>query len=933
MGNVTTIQRTARIGGLEILMLHSSKWSLAASVIIAGSLMAVGSASAQLANIKVVTDASPDYSGMESMTRSITSRWDTDKEKMWAMFYWNHIARRQTSPIIMHGQELTDPIRQFNDYGFTMCSTISGVNMNIWQYMGYYGRYFDIALHTVPEVWYDGGWHHYDNSLSIIYTLCDGKTIAGITDVGKTLACEASGGKAEPGHIALYHALNGTGPNGFIEGADTMRDLRHVGQDCFSPRVLKYRYYYSGLDRGHRFILNLRDGETYTRHYSRQDANSSMAVSQDNQGSFRADPAYFIANDNGKDTEAANPRYHIRGNGTRTFAPTLTAEGLAGAAQSTTNIKAIAPAGLVPAKAGEPAEAIFKIEGGNVITSLKIDADVSVAGPEDQASIAISTNNGKDWKELWKTQQPGAAKADLAIIEPINGQYEALVKMTLLAKTDIANARLNSIKFDAITQLNAKTQPQLKLGKNTVYVGEGEQTGSIVLWPELQGGKYKPLLHEEKNIANVEKHIGYQGAIYQQKAGEDAYVIFKVDAPTDITTITYGGHFYNRVQKAHIDMLHSFDGGQTWNTSYSLTDISPPWDVVHYERATDIPAGTRSVLFKYLMAGPGSEPSACSIYAVHMEVNHKLVAPLNKPLEVTFTWDEVQKGHTRIERSHTQIVDKLPATYTIGVGGYDLPVVKSLTVNPQGSRGDDVKPGYSDGKDVGGEKWMGKWATYGKVVSQGKPYTVSVPPVDKSKAWGANDDTGTRLTDGRVGSSYPGGTATQEGPIWNKGSNPEIVVDLGQPTKLAAFRIHISGGYPWWDAIKGEVKDKVEVLVSNDGKDFRSVGNFDFDLYWKDVPVNYMWTDEESFCGHNHLLMAKEPVEARYVKYAVTPERSLLITEVQALDGVKLEPFDMKIALPDPADNGKAAPPPGVSPNAKKFDKPAGYGVEYKRSE
>lgn len=906
----------------------SSRTWLKSIVSLAVVLAATGTARAQVANVKVVTDASPDYSDMESMVRSITSRWETDEQKMWALFYWDHIARRQTTPMIVHGNELTDPIRQFNDYGFTMCSTISGLKMSTWQYMGYPSRLFDIALHTVPEVWYDGAWHHYDNSLSLMYTLCDGKTIAGIADVGKTLACEASGGKAEPGHIAMYHCLNGTGPDGFCEGADTMRDLRHIGHDCFNPNVLKYRYYYHNQDRGHRFSLNLRDGETYTRFYSRQDKDSQYAVAQDDQGAFKADPAYFIANDNGKDAEAANPRYHIRGNGMRSFAPRLTAEELAGAAQSITNMKAMAPAGLQPAKAGEPAEVVFKIEGGNVITSMKIAAELAVAGADDQAAIALSVDHGKTWKELWKSEKPGDNTAAVSVVQPINGQYDALVKVTLLGKSGVNAAKLNNIKFDLITQVNAHTQPQLKLGKNTVYVGEGEQTGSIMLWPELQNDAYKALAHDEKNVASAKKHPGYMGAIYQKNAGEDAYVVFKVDAPSEVTTITYGGRFYNRAPKSKIEMLHSFDGGQTWKSSYTLSDTAAPWDVIHFERATDVPAGTKSVLFKYVMSGPGGDSGACSIYSVNMEVNHKLAAPLNKPLEVTFRWDEVQKGHTRVERSHTQIVDKLPATYTINVGGYDQPVVKSLAVNPQGAAGAGaVKAGYSDGKDVGGEKWMGKWVTYGKIVSTGKPYTVSTPCEPKEKAWGANDDSGKRLTDGRVGSSYPGGSATLDGAIWTKAT--DIVVDLGAPTKLGAFRIHISGGYPWWDAIKGEVQDKVEVLVSADGKDYKSVGNFDFDLYWKDIPLNYMWTDEETFCGHNHLLVTPQPVEARYVKYAVAPKRSVLITEVQALESVKSEPLDLKIALPNPADNGKAPPPPGLSPNARKVEKLADVGVPF----
>ena len=108
-----------------------------------------GSATAQVCNVKVVTDASPDYSDMQSMIHSITSKWPTTKEKCWAVWYWNHIARRQTPPMHLHGMELTDPIRQFNDYGYTMCSTISGVNQSIWEQMGLKHKFWDISLHTV----------------------------------------------------------------------------------------------------------------------------------------------------------------------------------------------------------------------------------------------------------------------------------------------------------------------------------------------------------------------------------------------------------------------------------------------------------------------------------------------------------------------------------------------------------------------------------------------------------------------------------------------------------------------------------------------------------------------------------------------------------------------------------------------------------------
>ncbi len=595
-------------------------------VIAAGVL--AGTASAEVCNIEVVTDASPDYSDMESMIHSITSKWPTAAEKCWAMFYWNHIARRQTAPMHLHGLDLTDPIRQFNDYGFTMCSTIAGINCSIWDAMGLKVKYWDISLHTVSEVEYDGRYHIYDNSMSAIYTLCDGKTIAGVEDVGKEGACAASGGRVEPGHVARYHCLNATSPRGFLTGADCERSL-DAEYGCFNPKGLKYRYYFYDWDRGHRYILNLRDGEAYTRHYK------SLGTSQE----------FYVPN-HGKDPESVNPRYRIRGNGVRTWKPTLPQAGITGT------------------------DAVFKVEGANVITALAIKAAFARKAEADVAALAVSTTNGLAWTDVWKAEATGDVPLDTKLIEPVNGAYEVLVKATLKGA-----ATLKSIEFTATTMVNTKTQPKLLLGKNTVYVGLGEQTESIVLWPDLQGDARKPYVVEERNVATQPKHPGYMGVMHAAKPNEEAYVVFRIDAPADLTRVTYGGRFYNRAPKSHIGLLHSFDGGKIWKQTYSLTETKPPWDVIHYEKVEGVPAGTKSVLIKYLWNGPEASTSGCSIYAVRMEVNHTPVGGASLPsvpLAVTFNWSEVQKDRSRVERSHTQIVEKVPCRYTINVGGYDL---------------------------------------------------------------------------------------------------------------------------------------------------------------------------------------------------------------------------------------------------------------------
>jgi hypothetical protein len=840
-------------------------------------VLGLATASAEVCNIKVVTDASPDYSDMESMIHSITARWPSPAQKCWALFYWNHLARRQTMPMNLHGLECTDPIRQFNDYGYTMCSTVAGINCGIWDVLGYPVKFWDISLHTVPEVRYDGRWHMYDNSMSALYTLCDGVTIAGVEDIGKPGACEASGGRREPGHIARYHCLNATSSNGFLTGADCARDLEQEHR-CFNPNGLKHRYYYYNWDRGHRYIFNLRENEVYTRYYK----------------SLGTTPEYYVPN-NGKDPEQTNPRYHLRGNGIRLFRPGLTEESLTEAAYSISGCHVTDPCGVAPSRAGEPGEIVFKVEGANVITHLKIKAEFSRKTADDAARVFVSTTNGLTWTQVWKSEATGDVPLDLALGSEVTGAYEVLVKVVLMGKANPADACLKGIEFATTTMLNSKAQPKLLLGENTIDVGAGDQTESIVIWPDLQGESYQPYVVEQKNLTTRREHPGYQGVMHAAQAGEEAYVVFRVDAPTDITKVNYGGRFYNRAPKSHIDLLHSFDGGRTWQKNWTLGQTEPPWDALHYETVTDIPAGTRSVLFKYLLNSPEAGSDACSLYGVRMEVNHKPQVATFRPIEVTFNWSEVQSDYSLVERSHTQRVEQVPCRYTIHVGGADHPVVNSLRVNLRGAAG-AVGYGYSDGKDVGGAKYVGHWVRCGRNLAEGKPYTVSVP---SGTQWEAGDPAGTKLTDGVVGPPDAGGIGPRYALCWDKGTQPVVTVDLGEVKRCAAFRIHLSAGWPWWDALKGEVKDKIEVLTSTDGGQYSSRGFFDLNLRWKDIPVNHMMPDDETATGFLYELMPPEPVEARYVQYRITPERTLTVSEVQVLDSIERRPFDLRIALPD----------------------------------
>ena len=831
---------------------------------------------ASVYNLKVVTDASPDYHDMDGMIHSITSKWEKPEEKCWALFYWNHIGRRQTNPMIVHGVECTDPIRQFNDYGYTMCSTVAGINCSIWDAMGYPVKFWDISNHTVSEVEYGGRWHMYDNSMSAIYTLCDGTTIAAVEDIGKEGACVLSGGKRERGHIAKYHCLTANSIKGFLTGADCPRDLDQEYR-CFNPNGLKYRYYYNNWDRGHRYILNLRENETYTRHYE----------------SLGDSPSFHVSN-NGKDPEALNKRYRIRGNGVWMFRPELETEGLKDA-YNVSDCVAERPFGVIPKQAGKAGSIVFRIQGANVITALSIKTQLLRATQGDLNSISVSTTNGLTWKTVWANEKLGEDTFIIDMIDEVNGAYEALIRIDLMGSCKAEDACIKSIEFKTTTMLNSKTQPELLLGKNTIFVGAGDQTDSIVIWPDLQADKYKGYIVKEQNMTSKPEHLGYQGVMHAQRPNEGAYVVFKIDAPHDIERIDYGGRFYNRAPKSHIDMLHSFDNGLTWHKAYSLAKTEPPWDVIYFETVENIPKNTRSVLFKYLLNSSQAGPSACSIYSVRMEANYKPQNTGIEPVEVTFNWSEVQDDYSLVERSHSQLVSETPFKYTINVGGADHPVVNWMRTNAKGAV-ENVKYGYSDGVDVGGGKLVPQWVSYGKNLAEGAKYKVSTP---SKTNWGAGDPQGMKLTDGVMGPPYAGGIGPRHALCWDKGDDPIIDVDMGQAQHCGAFRIHLSAGWPWWDAMRGQVKDKAEVLTSLDGKAFTSRGFFNLNLRWKDIPANYMMPDDETATGFTYDLVPEHPVESRYVRFKITSERTITVSEVQVLDRIMYKPLNLRIALPD----------------------------------
>src|SRR4029077_388361 len=119
-------QLAAEVGDPSASIAASPRESgtLALSNLSAAAAIAAGGAY----NLRIATDASPDLTDLNGFIDSTTSLWASTREKVWALFYWSHLLKRQTAPALVHGFEEADPIRNFTDYGFTMCSPLSVLN-------------------------------------------------------------------------------------------------------------------------------------------------------------------------------------------------------------------------------------------------------------------------------------------------------------------------------------------------------------------------------------------------------------------------------------------------------------------------------------------------------------------------------------------------------------------------------------------------------------------------------------------------------------------------------------------------------------------------------------------------------------------------------------------------------------------------------------
>lgn len=875
--------------------------------------MCAFTADAQVYNLHLVTDNQPDYTDMDSFVDSSTKAWQTPEEKAIAVWRWGRRSRHQLSCSREGAKYIMDPILNYNSYGALNCGIISGLNICSWLKLGFQARYVQLKDHTVSQVSWDGGntWHMFDSSMSFFCYNHKGE-IASVEEIQEAHGCALSGGKVEPGHYYFYHpapqCASHVGTNGWrcagdcpIEcdrtlgnGADSYGRFR-IDQGCQFARY------------GHRYVLNLRPYESYTR--------SWMPGDKGHLDGSQKSPDYFRPLPNGLEPDGQKNICNLRANGEWVFQPDFAEPDCEKVVYDSVGIRwTPTTPRLRCQEAGRTSFVIFQISAANIITSMRLEAQGRCNSGSDHLRLSVSRNAGIQWQEVWNSERSGAQDIRLKLRDEVGGGPFCWVKVEMLAARNTADVGLDSLKITTTTLLNRLNLPALAMGSNVVQLHTDEQAETVELWPLLHDNGYRQTVFAEDSVFSAKEPDGaYKATLGAAVDKKECSATWRMQVPNDIVDLSYTVIATCRTRSQWIALQNSWDG-EHFTEYHRHQDDKFPLDrrIEHVFRGAEVPPGARQAYFKAVFYNPsaGGTWNMAGIQDLLIRIHHKPKAEAFQPFEVTYNWTEHRETGD-VTRSHSELVTQLPYCYSLNVAGYRDPTMNWVRINLPGYS-PDGKPsryGYSDGIDVGvGAECPKLSYRWGTNLAQEKSYTATRP----SHATSGNPDAGGHeLTDGIIiapTDSMTGASVQPATAFWAPGEPVAFVVDLGSVQQIAGARVSTHQPNARYCHPKA-----VEVAVSADGQTWQNAGAIQHEDLWRPPGDYEPWEYDQGWkfvdlpaggrLAYGFPLAFTTAVNARYVRFACTPldGRGMGISELQVFDNVTVSTWPAEIWLPEVA--------------------------------
>jgi hypothetical protein len=627
-----------------------------------------------VSHIKVLSDKVEDVSSMEAWKGSVIKPGMTEQEK--ALAVWESVVkfRQQDSPpneYLQSEENVHDPIKTFNVYGYGMCCCASANIAALGRYAGLPARGRIINAHSVPELFWGGGWHLLDASLIQYVPKPDG-TLAGVDEImAGVQAWYGQHPELKGNDAALRTFMRG---GGWKNGPEILRNSPFYDNNGWLPAATHGWYstmqeydgsangfYEYGYSQGYQVNVQLRPGERLTRNWS----NKGLHINAAEGGGV-----YCLNGAVGKDDLRYAPRYGDLapgriGNGTlawdvplddRTLrAAALTVENLAGAGEGDRR------SGLRLRDPARPGVLILRVPSSYVFLGGEV-ALKPLPGTGGRIELFLSDNNGLDWKPLTTVATGGEQRVDLK--PHIYRRYDYRLKLVMRGP----DAGLERLRLSHDVQHSQRALPALGQGRNQVTFSAGPPEGTITIEGSLNPkARGKQLVYTDFHP----RQSGVQDP-WLAVTSTEGQITFPITTPGDMVRLRLGGHYRARAAEDGWSMQVSFDNGKTFRTIGRLA--GPTTGNSHYLTFADIPPGTRTALVRWT----GTRRDTICLFSLRIDADYREPHGGFEPVQVTYVWEE--EG---VEKRHVHIATQPEERYTIDCG--TRPVMKSLVVERVGS--------------------------------------------------------------------------------------------------------------------------------------------------------------------------------------------------------------------------------------------------------
>ena len=837
--------------------------------------------------LRLTSDASPDFTDLPSLVHSVTDRWDTPEEKCIAIWSLARNSRRQTACSRENGRLLWDPILQYNSYGALNCGIVSSLNVACWQVLGYKTRYVELGDHTVSEVSWDDGasWHMFDSSMSFF---C-------YNDQGQVASCQEildSKGKfyiENPAHQCASHA----GSDGWRKAADqpvlyqrTLQEGAASYTDGFEAQ--------NDTDRartGRRYLLALHPGQSYTRYWSPLEDQPSYKGTIEAADCFR--PVAGI--DPNKQHDLGN----LRGNGVWKTVIDFSNPDSFNRLYEHQNVRAAEDRSrITAANPDSPAWLVVKVSAANVITSMQLNFDSS-HGPNGQQSFSVSTDCGITWQEVWKATEQGSTQPRIRLRQEVAGVTDCLVRWESKHRDSSTSESIGNIEITTITQVNRRTLPRLTLGTNEIRLSEGEQLETMDFWPWLAQDEPHSTPWQEENSARatIDKEVYYRATIGPKENNREGFVTWKLELPTRLRKVDLFAVLINKFKDSYVALQVSFDG-KNYQELLRRSDDSGLVDplaklTLDGER---IPENARTIYLRcvYFCRHGADSYTMPGLHDLLVTTSCDPRPEKREPIAIRYEWLEHHQDQQNL-RSHTEVVSHLPHVYRVNTSGHRDPTMMSVSISSV-SAINAVSPGYSDNQDPGDRHETSPVRyRFGRNLARNMSYRTSRPA---DAASGNVDTDQVELTNGKIIAATDELTSPVIQPAtayWDAQGPVEVVVDLKEAKSVQGVRVHTH------QPSKEYCHPKfVEISTSSDGEQWQLAGKILHDELWH-PPADYeAWEHDDDpkyqalpaggRLAYGFPFAFDKEKQARYVRFTIQPQasRGVGLSELEVFD--RLEP-------------------------------------------